>query len=200
MEEEQLNENKKQDENISKQRKYGIIESILFAASSKIIKPKDIALAMEITEEEALKLVLEMQQKYKENEEIGLEIVKINDGFTICSKKENKDYVYQVLDKRPKKNISRAGLEVLAIICYNKRATKNDIDSIRGVDSAGSIYKLLDLDLIKPAGKTDLPGKPMSYKVTDKFMQTFGIERLEDLPDLPKFKLDSNMQIVIDEK
>ncbi len=90
-------------------------------------------------------------------------------------------------------------MEVLAIIAYNPRITRSEIDDIRGVDSSGSMYKLLEYDLIETAGKSDLPGKPMTYKVTEEFLKTFGLKNLQELPELPKFKLDSNRQIVIDE-
>ena len=61
------------------------------------------------------------------------------------------------------------------------------------------MYKLLEYGLIEEAGKLDLPGKPMSYKTTNEFLKMFGYKTLKDLPELPKYKLDSNKQIVIDE-
>ena len=61
------------------------------------------------------------------------------------------------------------------------------------------MYKLLEYGLIEEAGKLDLPGKPMGYKTTNEFLKMFGYSSLKDLPDLPKYKLDSNKQIVIDE-
>lgn len=63
----------------------------------------------------------------------------------------------------------------------------------------GTMYKLLEYGLIEEAGKTDLPGRPMSYKTTNEFLKMFGYKSLKDLPELPRYKLDSNKQIVIDE-
>ena len=68
-----------------------------------------------------------------------------------------------------------------------------------GVNVDGTMYKLLEYGLIEEAGKLDLPGKPMSYKTTNEFLKMFGYSSLDDLPELPKYKLDSNNQIVIDE-
>ena len=133
------------------------------------------------------------------NDDRGLEIVRVEDGYQLASKKEYYPYLYQLIDKNVKPNISQASLEVLSIIAYNPRATKSDIDLIRGVDSAASIYRLLEYNLIEQAGKADLPGKPMTYKVTEEFMKVFGLKSLKELPKLPKYKLDSNRQIVIDE-
>ena len=61
------------------------------------------------------------------------------------------------------------------------------------------MYKLLEYGLIKEAGKSDLPGKPMSYKTTNEFLKLFGYKTLKELPELPRYKLDENKQIVIDE-
>ena len=117
----------------------------------------------------------------------------------MCSRKEYYEYIYQILDKRIKPNLSTAALETLAIIAYNPRATRAEIEAIRGVNSDGTIYKLLEYELIEDAGKADLPGKPTTYRTTQEFLKMFGYETLENLPELPRYKLDSNRQIVIDE-
>ena len=77
--------------------------------------------------------------------------------------------------------------------------TRAEIEAIRGVSADGCIYKLLEYGLIEEAGKADLPGKPMTYKTTADFLKMFGYSSLNDLPELPRYKLDSNKQIVIDE-
>ena len=68
-----------------------------------------------------------------------------------------------------------------------------------GVNVDGTMYKLLEYGLIEEAGKSDLPGKPMSYKTTNEFLKLFGYKTLKELPELPRYKLDENKQIVIDE-
>ena len=90
-------------------------------------------------------------------------------------------------------------LETLAIIAYNPCITRAEIETIRGVNSDGTMYKLLDYNLIEEAGKLDAPGKPMTYKTSKEFLKMFGISSLSELPPLPKYKLDENRQIVIDE-
>ena len=140
-----------------------------------------------------------MQKEY-ENQNRGIEIIKIEDSYQLCSKKELYEYIYPILDKRNKPKISNAALETLAIISYNPRITRAEIEAIRGVSADGCIYKLLEYGLIEEAGKViELPGKPMSYKTTQEFLRMFGYKSLKDLPELPKYKLDENSQIVIDE-
>lgn len=175
----------------------GILEAILFAIG-KEVSINDLVLNLEISKEEVEKLISEMCQDYKDQAR-GIEIVKVNDSYQLCTKKELYEFVYPILDNRVKPKISNASLETLAIIAYNSRITRAEIEAIRGVNADGCIYKLLEYGLIEEAGKTDLPGKPMSYKTSNEFLKKFGYNSLKDLPELPRFKLDENRQIVIDE-
>ena len=175
----------------------GVIEAILYAAG-RVVKIRELMAILEQTSDKIIETINLMQEEYaKENR--GIEIVRIEDGYQLSSKKEYYEYLYPLLSKQVKPTISQASLEVLSIIAYNPRATKSDIDAIRGVDSSASLYRLLEYGFIEQAGKADLPGKPMTYKVTEEFLKTFGLNSLKDLPKLPKYKLDSNRQIVIDE-
>ncbi len=174
-----------------------IIEAILFAAG-RTVKTGELILVLEKNEEELNKIISNMQEEYK-SENRGIEIVKIDDGFQLATKNNLYEYVYPILDKRNKPNLSTAALETLSIIAYNPKITRAEIEAIRGVSADACVYKLLEYGLIEEAGKTDLPGKPMSYKTTDDFLKMFGYTSLNDLPELPRYKLDENQQIVIDE-
>ncbi len=174
-----------------------IIEAILFAAGRPVTK-NEIMLALEISEEDINRIISTMQEEYN-SENRGIELIKINNSYQLCSKKGLYEFIYPVLDKRTKPNLSTASLETLSIIAYNPKITRAEIEDIRGVSADACVYKLLEYGLIEEAGKLDLPGKPMSYKTTDEFLRMFGYSSLEDLPDLPRYKLDENKQIVIDE-
>ena len=177
------------------QKQKEIIEAILFSAG-RVVTQEELVLALEIDKKQVEELVKNMQKDFANR---GIEIIKIEDGYQLCSKKEYYEYIYPILDKRAKPNLSTAALETLAIIAYNQGATRAEIEAIRGVNSDGTIYKLLDYGLIEDAGKADLPGKPTTYKTTPEFLKLFGYENLSNLPELPKYKLDSNRQIVIEE-
>ena len=172
-----------------------IIEAILFAAG-RTVTQEELVLALEIDKNQIEEIVKSMQEEFKTR---GIEIIKIENGYQLCTKKEYYEYIYSILDKRAKPNLSTAALETLAIIAYNQRTTKAEIEAIRGVNSDGTIYKLLDYGLIEDAGKADLPGRPITYKTTPEFLKMFGYETLANLPELPRYKLDANRQIVIDE-
>ena len=182
---------------MEKEKIKGVIEAILFA-SGRVVKIRELMSLLEVNSEDIISSIAELEKEYATLGR-GLEIVRVEDGYQLASKKEYHEYIYPMISKMAKPTLSQASLEVLSIIAYNIRATKADVDTIRGVDSAASIYRLLEYNLIEQAGKADLPGKPMTYKVTDEFLKMFGLNSIKDLPELPKYKLDSNRQIVIDE-
>lgn len=175
----------------------GILEAILFA-SGRVVTINELELSLEIEQKKILDILEEMQEEYQMQDR-GIEIVKVNGGYTLASKKDYHEYIYTIIDKRVKPSLSQAALEVLAIIAYNPKITRAEIETIRGVSSDASIYRLLEHNLIEEAGKLDLPGRPISYKVTEEFLKRFGLNTLEDLPELPKFKMNENRQIVIED-
>ena len=177
--------------------KKAIIEAILFSAGRQVEK-KELMLALEISENDLDAIISNMQEDYKK-EDRGIELIKVNNSYQLCSKKDLYEHIYPVLDKRTKPNLSNAALETLAIIAYNPKITRAEIEAIRGVSADACVYKLLEYGLIEEAGKVDLPGKPMSYKTTNEFLKMFGYTSLEELPELPRYKLDENHQIVVDE-
>ena len=174
-----------------------IIEAILFAAGRQV-NIKELIVSLEMSREDIENIIEAMKEEYKAQER-GIEIIKIEDNYQLCTKKELYDYIYPILDKRAKPNLSNAALETLAIIAYNPKITRAEIESIRGVSADACIYKLLEYGLIEETGKSDLPGKPMTYGTTSNFLKMFGYTSLNDLPELPRYKLDENQQIVIDD-
>ena len=128
-----------------------IIESILFAAG-RDVKITEFMSVLELGKDEIMPIIENLINEYKAKDR-GIEIIKVNDGFQMCTKKENYEYLYQIFDKRSKPNLSNAALETLSIIAYNPKITKAEIESIRGVNSDGTIYKLMEYGLIESAGK-----------------------------------------------
>lgn len=173
------------------------IEAILFATGKPVTK-NELVLALEITEQEIEQIIENMQEEYKEAKR-GIELIKIENSYQLCSKKEYHEVIYPIIDKRSKPNLSNAALETLAIIAYNPKISRAEIEAIRGVSADACVYKLLEYGLVEESGKLDLPGKPMGYQTTPDFLRMFGYTGLNDLPELPRYKLDENKQIVIEE-
>lgn len=180
---------------IEKQK--AIIEAILFAAG-RVIKINELMGILELSSDDVVTIIDSMKEEYK-NSDRGIEIIRVEDGYQLTTKKEMYEYLYPIFDKRSKPNLTQASMETLAIIAYNPKITRAEIEAIRGVNSDGTIYKLLEYNLIENVGKADLPGRPTMYSTTENFLKMFGISSLEELPDLPRYKLDENEQIVIED-
>lgn len=175
----------------------GIVEAILFSAG-RPVTINELILNLELSQEDLETILLNLQEEYKQANR-GIELIRIENSYQLTTKKELYEFIYPILDKRSKPNLSNASLETLAIIAYNPKITRPEIEAIRGVSADACIYKLLEFNLIEEAGKTDLPGRPMGYKTTNEFLRMFGYSSLEELPELPRYRLDENQQIVIDD-
>ena len=174
-----------------------VIEAILFACGREV-QIKELMSALELSSKEIIDIIESMKLDY-EKEGRGIEIIRMEDAFQLTTKKDFYEYIYPIFDNRAKPNLSTAALETLSIIAYNQKITRAEIETIRGVGSDGTIYKLLEYNLIANAGKSDAPGKPTMYVTTNEFLKMFGITSLDELPELPRYKLDENRQIVIDD-
>jgi len=179
------------------ENKKAIIEAILFACGREV-KINELMSALELGGEDVLNIIESLKADYEMNNR-GIEIIKVNDGFQLTTKKEYYEYIYPIFDKRSKPNLTNAALETLSIVAYNPKITRPEIEAIRGVNSDGTMYKLLEYNLIEAVGKADAPGRPTMYEVTPDFYRMFGFSNMEELPELPRYKLDENQQIVIDD-
>ena len=173
------------------------MEAILFSAGREV-KITEFMSSLELSEEEAISILNSLASDYNAANR-GVKIIRMEDSYQMASKKEFYNYIYPILDKRNKPNLSNAALETLAIIAYNPKITRSQIEEIRGVNSDGAVYKLLEYGLIEDAGRMNAPGKPVMYKTNNEFLKKFGYSSLAELPELPKYKLDENEQIVLDE-
>ena len=174
-----------------------IIEAILFA-SGRVVDVKELMAIFELAYSDVDSIIQNMKTEF-EAQNRGVEIIKVEEGYQICTKKEYYEYIRDLVDTRSTPTLSPAALEVLAIIAYNPKITRAEIEQIRGVNSDGTMYRLLEYNLIEEAGKSDAPGKPTVFRTTKEFLKTFGISGLSELPELPRYKIDENEQIVIED-
>ena len=163
--------------------KQGVLEGLLFVTGEDGLTLEDIEKLLEITKEEALDLINEYKISL-EDEKRGLKLVYLGNKYKLTTKEEHKSYYELLVDKVVSSTLSQSALEVLAIIAYNNPITVGGIDEIRGVSSRDMVRKLLFRGLIDVAGKSDLPGKPMLYKITDKFLDYFNLSSIDELPKI----------------
>ena len=162
----------------------GRIEAMLFAAGEPVEAAK-IAEILELDVENVTKMLASLADIYEERNS-GICLIRIDGKYQLCTKEEYADDVRKLLEIKKNTPLSQAAFEVLAIIAYNKTVTKSFIEQIRGVDCSGSIANLVQKGLIEEKGRLDLPGRPLVYGTTDRFLRCFSLNSLEDLPDLPK--------------
>ena len=176
----------------------GIIEGILYVVGDEGISFDKLKEVLEI-DEKKLEEVLNILKKTYENEVRGFRLELLGNKYKLVTKKEHSKYYEKLIETNKKETLTQSALETLAVIAYNSPITRSQIDEIRGVDSVYQIKRLLYRNLIKEVGKSDLPGKPTVYQTTEEFLKTFGISNLDELPELPRYRLDENEQIVIDD-
>ncbi len=156
------------------------IEALIFAWGDSI-EVKEIANFFEVEISKVKKIIEELKMDYSER---GIRLQVAGGLVTFSTNPEYgesiKSFGIQVL----KKNITEANMETLSVIAYLGPTTKAVVDNVRGVNSDGSIQNLLKNELIYEVGRLKAPGKPFVYKVTDKFLMTFNIDSLDDLPPL----------------
>ena len=162
----------------------GRIEAMLFAAGEPVEAAK-IAEILELDVENVTKMLASLADIYEERNS-GICLIRIDGKYQLCTKEEYADDVRKLLEIKKNTPLSQAAFEVLAIIAYNKTVTKSFIEQIRGVDCSGSIANLVQKGLIEEKGRLDLPGRPLVYGTTDRFLRCFSLNSLEDLADLPK--------------
>lgn len=168
-----------------------VLEGLLFVAGDDGLTLEEASYILEL-ERSAVRQLLDELKKRLEDENSGLELLLTASHYKLVTKASLKSYIEKYAVSPYSSQLSQASLETLAIIAYKQPVTRVDIESIRGVQSSGSIQKLLLRDLIEEAGRLDSPGRPKLYKTTAYFMDYFGLESLDALPDASDlFDLDS---------
>lgn len=164
-----------------------LVEAMLFS-TGRDMSIMELANYMQVPYDKVEKAILILQNEYKE-ENRGIQIININEAYQMVSNKIYYEYIVKLFNDNRKATLSNAAIEVLSIIAYNSDITRAEIEKIRGVNSDGGVNRLLEYNLIEESGRLDLPGRPAIYRVTDDFLRTFGLNTIEDLPELPQLEI-----------
>lgn len=155
------------------------IEALLFVAG----EPLTIKQIVKLTRASDIAVAAALAKIAQEFSDRGIVLREIGGGYRFASAPLARDVVEAYL-LPPKSNLSTPALEALAIVAHTQPVTKGEIESIRGVNSDSVVSTLLDRLLIAEAGRKDVVGRPMTYKTTTLFLESFGLRSLEDLPQL----------------
>lgn len=180
------------DELSNKKTYISIIEALLFASGDPL-KEKEIAAIIECDIETTRNLLEILKESY-EAEERGIMLVALNDEYQLVTKAKNTNYIQKLLKINARQSLSQAALETLAIIAYKQPITRISIDEIRGVKSDRAVLTLVEKGLIKESGRLEVPGRPILFSTTDKFLLNFGLENLDQMPSLDDIANLENMQ------
>ena len=170
-----------------------IIENLLLASDQPVSADLLYQTFLGRSSKEDLQAVLkELQEEYQSK---NLQIVEVADGFQLCTRPEYSEWIRKLLKLDKSFKLSRAALDTLAIIAYKQPLTRAEVDEIRGVDSSGVVRTLLERKIISPAGRKNVPGKPMMFRTTQKFLEYFGLRDLSEMPTLEDFNEELEGQV-----
>ena len=170
------------------------IECIVFISDQPVSVDKLQQVFTELERSEIKKYLKEMIQEWAGLDR-GILLEEVAGGYQFRTDPEYGEYVTNYNKKVRKFRLSRAALEVLAIIAYKQPVTRVEIESIRGVDSSGVINALLERRILEIKGRKEVIGKPFLYGTTSEFLEVFGLKSLNDLPTLKEIdEISKNLE------
>ncbi len=159
-----------------------IVEALVLAAGEPIPATRLAQIVPDLTPAGAKDLVNELNTEYQDQDR-AFEIWEVAGGYQIRTRAEFSGYLQQLRKERPLR-LSRAALETLAIIAYKQPATRADVEMVRGVDTGAVIKSLMERRLVRIVGHREVPGRPLLYGTSKRFLEVFGLSRLDQLPSL----------------
>lgn len=165
-----------------------IIEAILFT-SGKTVRKEEIMPVFEgrVAPEEFDRAVNALKEDYRGSSG-SFSLEEVAHGYRLITRPEFGDWLKLFYKDKHKRRLSPASLESLAVIAYKQPVTRLEIESIRGVNCEGVLHSLLEVGLIRIMGHKQVPGRPMLYGTTNRFLELFGLKNLSDLPPLDELE------------
>lgn len=163
------------------------LEGLLFIIGDEGLTLKDISSILEINEDETKKLIKELYNELNQDTR-GIELEYFGERFKLTTKAKHAKYFEKLVKNEQNNKLSDAALEVLSIIAYSGPITRVNIDKIRGVSSAYIVRKLVLKNLIEECGKSEDIGRPTLYKVTNQFLNYFGLTSIKELPKIKEIE------------
>ncbi len=168
------------------EEKAAILEALLFASESPLTAERAAEILPDMEKREILSLLEKLRQEY-EGRGGGIRLVEVAGGFQFRTRQDLAPWIRKLKASRPSM-LSPAALETLAVIAYRQPLVKADIDRVRGVDASGALKGLMEKKLVRIVGRKDVPGKPIIYGTTKKFLEVFNLKDLSELPTLRELK------------
>lgn len=164
------------------------LEAILFAMGESVELGK-LAQAIGCSSDMTKRILDEMREEF-DSEDRGIRLLELDGSYQFCTKKEYFDCLISIAKTSKKPTLTDVVLETLAIIAYRQPITKGEIEAIRGVKSDHAVNKLIEYDLVQELGRLDAPGRPILLGTTEVFLRNFGLDSMEELPELNPVQLE----------
>ncbi len=171
-----------------------IVEGLLYVVGEDGVKVEQIALAINKSVEDTKTIIENIQRKYA-SELYGIELVGYGSVYKFITKKDVYPYAQELFGVTKPSTLSQSALETLAIIAYKQPITRVEIEELRGVNAEMMLRKFQARNLIREVGRSDAPGRPILYEVTEEFMDSFKLYTLNELPDLPKYEKEEEKEL-----
>lgn len=168
------------------------IEALLFVAGNEGLTLNEIAYMTQISTGNLYTEMMELKQSYDNSDESSLTILEIGERFMLSTKKEYASLLKSYAQSSINQSLSQAALECLSIVAYKQPITRIEIEELRGVQSSGSVQKLVTRRLIEEKGRVDGPGRAKLYGTTAYFLDYFGLKTVDELP--PVEQLDEKAE------
>lgn len=163
-----------------------VIEALILASPEPVQAARLAEIVPDCTAGDTKDLVNELNTEYQKQDR-SFEIWEVAGGYQIRTRAEFSGYVQQLQKQRPLR-LSRAALDSLSIVAYKQPVTRAEIEDIRGVDAGAVLKGLLDRRLLRIVGHREVPGRPMLYGTTRRFLEVFGLESLKGMPSLRELR------------
>jgi segregation and condensation protein B len=135
-----------------------------------------------------VKIIIDSLVDEYEERDGGIRLAELSNGYQFVTNARFAEQLRHTLGLRRRESLSKGMLETLAIIAYKQPLVLADLDELRGVSSRMMVANLMKRNLVKPVGRKDIPGRPLTYGTTDDFLRYFGLNKLSDLPKLSEIK------------
>lgn len=174
------------------------IEAILFVVGEEGVGLEELAFLLEISTSKTYETLMSLKEKYESDSDSALNLLEVGNHFKLSTKRELAPLLKKYAQSPLSNALSQAALEALSIIAYKQPISRVEIDEIRGVQSSGSIQKLVARQLIEEKSRVDGPGRAILYGTTDYFMDYFGLKTLSELPDIQQMEAEIAEEIPLD--
>lgn len=174
------------------------LEALLFVVGDEGIGLEELSFLLNTKTAGVYDLIQELQKDYQESPTSALNILEVGNHFVLTTKREFAPLLKKYAQSPLANRLSQAALETLSIIAYKQPITRIEVDEIRGVQSSGSVQKLVARQLIEEKGRVDGPGRAILYGTTPYFMDYFGLKDLQELPDIQAMESELDEEMPLD--